>query len=763
MQGKITELPGELDFNFRVNNESGTYILKVSRPDIKKDFIDYQYKILKHINKSSTGLLAPQIIKNSDGSCISRWMDNSGQTRWVRLYTWIDGKMWSSIKPHNDSLLFSLGIESAQVTKVLQDFDHPLAHREFEWDINQASWTHEFIDLFTGELKSTVTYFQNRFLEILPRLNNLNKGVIHNDINDNNIIVSQNLSYPEVKAIIDYGDSIYTSQINNLAITIAYAIMDKSDPLQAAIQIVRGYHSVFQIDEEELNLLYDLIAMRLVISLTKSAINKSKEPENAYLLISEESAIDLLKKWHELNNTLVTYSFRNACGLNPSPLEMDFKKWIGKNTCKVQDLFPTLIIKKTLSVDLSVSSSWLGNRKAYLDNALTSNKLRALQLANPKAIIAGGYLEARPFYTSDIFKKEGNNGPEYRTIHLGIDFWVEKETPVHSLFDGKVFSIHNNVGDKDYGPTLILEHAFDNNLKFYTLYGHLSRSTMKLFTMGEFVQKGELIAYVGNNSENGNWAPHLHFQLMLDMLGNTNDFPGVAFPSEIEIWRSICPDPNLLFNTRPSHKQQANDAAEIIKIRERHLGKNLSLSYEKPLKMVRGEGVYLIDETGRKYLDTVNNVAHVGHEHSRVVEAGQKQMAVLNTNTRYLHDNIVEFANQLLKTFPKELSVVYFVNSGSEANELALRMAKTYTGQKDMIAVEIGYHGNTNACIDVSSYKFDSEGGKGCPEHTHIVPLPDTFRGIYQGATAAEKYASHIKQQVLNIQEEGRNVAGFYM
>ncbi len=139
----------------------------------------------------------------------------------------------------------------------------------------------------------------------------------------------------------------------------------------------------------------------------------------------------------------------------------------------------------------------------------------------------------------------------------------------------------------------------------------------------------------------------------------------------------------------------------------------------------------------------------------------QKQTAVLNTNTRYLHENINEFAKELLSTFPQELSVVHFVNSGSEANELALRMAYTFTGQKDMIAIEVGYHGNTNSCINISSYKFDGKGGKGAPEYTHIVPLPDSYRGIYQGENTGAKYASHIKNQIEKVNAKGRKIAGF--
>jgi 4-aminobutyrate aminotransferase-like enzyme len=248
---------------------------------------------------------------------------------------------------------------------------------------------------------------------------------------------------------------------------------------------------------------------------------------------------------------------------------------------------------------------------------------------------------------------------------------------------------------------------------------------------------------------------------MLSVLGYEKDFPGVAYPNEVEVWKSICPDPNLLFGQPGLQKQASVDPSLTTAYRKEHLGLSLSLSYSEPLKIVRGDGAYLIDHQGRRYLDTVNNVAHVGHEHPRVVRAGQQQMAVLNTNTRYLHDNINEFARELLSTFPEELSVVHLVNSGSEANELALRMAQSCTAQKDMIAVEVGYHGNTNACVNVSSYKFDGKGGSGAPEHTHIVPLPDRFRGIHRGEETGPLYAAHVQEQIERIHSKGRKPAAF--
>ncbi|HEU4934368.1 MAG TPA: aminotransferase class III-fold pyridoxal phosphate-dependent enzyme, partial [Pyrinomonadaceae bacterium] len=162
----------------------------------------------------------------------------------------------------------------------------------------------------------------------------------------------------------------------------------------------------------------------------------------------------------------------------------------------------------------------------------------------------------------------------------------------------------------------------------------------------------------------------------------------------------------------------------FIKERRRLLGHNLSIAYEKPLHIVRGSMQYLFDAEGHRYLDAYNNVAHVGHCHPKVVAAGQRQMELLNTNTRYLSELILEYAEKLTATLPEPLRVCYFVNSGSEANELAIRLARAHTKARDMIVLDHAYHGNTTTLIDLSPYKHNGPGGEGPPSWVHTVPLP---------------------------------------
>ncbi len=161
-----------------------------------------------------------------------------------------------------------------------------------------------------------------------------------------------------------------------------------------------------------------------------------------------------------------------------------------------------------------------------------------------------------------------------------------------------------------------------------------------------------------------------------------------------------------------------------------------SISFGNPVKFIRGRGSYLIDERGRSFLDLYNNVCHVGHCHPHVVRAGQQQMAQLNTNSRYLTEAHVAYAERLASRLPSALDTVFLVNSGTEANELALRLACTHTGHNDIWVVENAYHGHTRRLIDVSPYKFLGPGGKGKSEPwAHVVSMPDGFRGAYKGQT----------------------------
>lgn len=767
LKGSIRPLSGEVDLNFLLETEKGErFCFKIAHPQTAVADLEFQNAMMEHLQAAGLGLEIPVPLEGKGGEKIITHQFPNGEVRYLRALTWVDGRCFAEANPHTPALLEKVGALCGKLSAALADFDHPAAHRWIKWDPSQAIWTQDQLRAIQDRDKRNLAawaleLFQQKAVPLFP---GLRQSVTYNDANDYNILLSFDPLNPEVPGVIDFGDAVFTHTINELAIAIAYAAMDKPDPLAVISQMTRGYHAHYRLQPAEAEVLFPLIVARLLISVVCSAQNLVANPDNVYLQISDRPAWDLLEKLQKVSPVLVQCTIREACGWAPHPSAERFVNWAKANHAQFAPLVEIDLHGASCTwLDCSVGSLELGNHADIADaQRLHQQILTTMQNAGAQVAI-GRYNEARPLYTTDAFAVQGNEGPEWRSVHIGLDVFMPAGTPVFAPLDGIVHSFQDNAADRDYGPAIILQHEVSPELTFYTLYGHLSRSSLEGLYVGKPIQKGEHLCWMGPMPENGNWSPHLHFQVMLDMLDLRGDFPGVAFPNKRAVWTGICPDPWYLIAGEASPPTAGTEIDQILAARRQSLSPNLSISYADPLYMQRGVGAFLFDHTGRRYLDTVNNVAHVGHEHPRVVKAGQRQMAVLNTNTRYLHPNLTRFAEALLRTAPAPLEVAFFVNSGSEANELALRLAKTYTNQQDILALQVGYHGNTNACVEISSYKFDGPGGKGASPWVQVLPLPDTYRGLYRGDSiaSAQQYAQHADRAIEQLQARGRGPAAF--
>jgi 4-aminobutyrate aminotransferase-like enzyme len=200
----------------------------------------------------------------------------------------------------------------------------------------------------------------------------------------------------------------------------------------------------------------------------------------------------------------------------------------------------------------------------------------------------------------------------------------------------------------------------------------------------------------------------------------------------------------------------APDRDALIARRKRLLGANLSLTYRRPLHIVRGDGVWLHDADGRAYLDVYNNVPQVGHCHPHVVEAVARQIATLNTNTRYLHETVLDYAERLTATMPEGLDVCLFVNSGSEANDVAWRIARTITGNAGALVMENAYHGITEAIAALSPYEVPDSA---LAPHVRTLRGPDTYRGPWTGADAGARFAEDADRAIASLAASGMRPA----
>ncbi|WP_052549405.1 aminotransferase class III-fold pyridoxal phosphate-dependent enzyme [Enhygromyxa salina] len=234
------------------------------------------------------------------------------------------------------------------------------------------------------------------------------------------------------------------------------------------------------------------------------------------------------------------------------------------------------------------------------------------------------------------------------------------------------------------------------------------------------------------------------------LLGKLTEFGRRAVT---KYWTSACGLP------APVRVPGARSRPRLLAQRRVRLGAALSLAYDSPLYIRRGEGTWLFDEHDNAYLDCVNNISHVGHCHPRVVAEATRQIATLNTNTRYLHEGILHYAEQLTATLPGELSVVFLVCSGTEANELALRIARAHTGANEVVVVDGAYHGNSSTMVDISPYKFDGPGGRGRPDWVHVLDTPDPLHGRHGDNGPA--YARGIAAAADRARARGDGLAAF--
>jgi 4-aminobutyrate aminotransferase-like enzyme len=445
---------------------------------------------------------------------------------------------------------------------------------------------------------------------------------------------------------------------------------------------------------------------------------------------------------------------RRAAGFEPHPRSAALQRWIRDHGAAAQPLVKPDPKSCGVLLDCSIGSLDLEGVDPRDAADFSRRVARHLEDVGSEVGI-GRYDEPRSLYASDQFSAEGEEARERRTIHLGVDLFQPAGSPVFAPYAGKVHSFRDNDLPLDYGPTILLEHTTDVG-PLYSLFGHLSRESLGGLEVGQEVAAGDQLATLGDIDVNGGWPPHLHFQWVVDPLGEVGNYPGVARQSLRSVWKSLSPDPSPTVGVDLRYRDRST-TSERLERRGKLLPPSMSLSYREPLTMVRGVGAYLFDEQANGYLDCVNNVCHVGHARREVVRAAARQMAVLNTNTRYLHDEILRYAERLLEWMPAPLEVCFLVNSGSEANELALRLARQATQKVGRIAIEAGYHGNTDSLIDVSSYKCEGAGGSGVPTGVVMMPLPDPFRGLYRDATSegAMRYASHLDAAIVELESVG--------
>jgi 4-aminobutyrate aminotransferase-like enzyme/Ser/Thr protein kinase RdoA (MazF antagonist) len=764
LSGGLAALDSERDQNFRLTEADGTsWVLKIANAAEDSQALAFQAALLRHVQAVDPALPLPHLRPTLGGEDLGRTTDRDSQAHFVRLVSWLPGQLYSGCRKTAD-LHGNLGETLGLLDRALQSFGHPGAHRIFDWDIKQAGRSQARLD-FIDDVKqrAVLEHFLGRFeTKVAPRLARLRAQVIHGDANDNNLLVDAAVGR-RITGLIDFGDAIHSATIGELAVACAYAILDEAAPIDVAGRIAAGYHRAYPLQSDELDLLFDLIAMRLVTSVTLSASRRERVKDNAYLNISEAPAWAMLERLRAMDPALATGMIRHACGLEAAPGAKAAIAWIADNRDRlhpVLDRSPATLSKAI--VPFGDAAHPIAKASAARRPEEAERLWRGIAEQERIELGIGPWCEERPVYSSDAFKSAF--APEQRrSLHLGLDLFAPAGTNVRTPLEATVVDLFETDIPLDYGHAVLLKHDADGAV-FYSLWGHLSAGTVRARKVGERLDGGAVIGQLGDTHENGNWQPHVHIQLITYQPQCAADIIGAGEPGYRLVWEELFPDPaGLVGLPRETFHRDGKTKDALLKARKSKLIRNLSISYRQPLKIVRGEGVWLIDETGRAFLDCYNNVAQLGHSNPEIVETMARQAAILNTNTRYLHDNVIAYAEALTATLPAKLKVAAFCCTGSEANDLALRMARTHTKARDVIALDWAYHGHTQALIDVSPYKYKRKGGKERPRATWEAPLPDAYRAPadWPKAEIGRRYAQPVAEIAASLAKEGRGLAAF--
>ena len=748
VEASASPLPSDRDLNFRLDGPEGPIgVLKISNANEDPDFLALQAMAMQHLAERGLPVAA---VLGTDTTTIDQ------QQHAVRLVSWLDGSALGAARPVTTNMMREVGRLLARVDAALTDLDRTAAPTAFPWNLCQARRTLESrLDLLSGEQAALIRHFLDLYGETVePRRHELPHQLIHGDANDYNVLVGP-ASDPGrgVSALLDFGDMVYSARIGDPAIAAAYLAFHRSDPIEALEAVLAGYHAEEAVSEAEASAFFVFVALRLCISVCMSAEQRAAEPDNAYLSISEEDAWRTLETFRSLHPRLVHYRLRAALDWEPVPGSTAVTDWIRANAATCHPIvLPARDGAPPVHFDFSVASlDWDADSIAVPGHAAD-----AIWSQCGPSVGIGRWNEPRLAYTGSAYETASG---ERRTVHIGVDLFRPEETPVHAPFDGTVHSLCVHHDAYDYGGCVLLEHAPADGPVFWTLYGHLSHESVGKLRPGQVIKGGEPFVRLGAFEENGGWVPHLHFQLVTDLLDMEGTFPGVAAPAQAATWLSLSPSPRDLPGLGVACEAPARPSvSDLMERRSRVMSGALSVSYDRKLHIVRGHGQWLFDAEGRAFLDAVNNVPHVGHSNPRVVDALHRQMRTLTTNTRYLHERILEYAERLGALLPDPLEVCFFVNSGSEANDLALRLARAATGKRDIMVLDGAYHGNLTTLIDISPYKFEGRGGGGKPSGTRVVPMPDPYRGAHRGMTleTGRAYAATVAEAAAD-----GNVAAF--
>lgn len=703
-------LGSQQDANFLLRRPSGepVGVLKIANPAFSRIELEAQDAAAAFIAEAEDIRTARNVADSSDVQ-VSRIADVDGLL--ARVITYLPGGTLSGDGYLRPAQVAALGDLAGRACRALAGFDHPGVDRVLQWDLRHATRTVEVLagHIADGHRRQTVeSAAAAAWQAVSPYAADLPVQVIHGDITGDNVVCDPTTGLPD--GLIDFGDLMRSWTVAELAVTIATLLRhDGSEPV-GTLPAIAAFHAVRPLSAAEVEVLWPLVVLRAAVLVFSGIHQSALDAENEYASSALDNEWRIFERANGIPLDVMTAQIRHGLGVEqPTPGIAGERPLFALDPAAVARL------------DLSPESDAV-DAGVWLEPDCEDRLARAALAAGAAAVVS-------TFGQARLTRSATLSPVSPATVATGIQLWPAATLSLTAPWPGRLEAGADTLTLTGPAGTLVVQGA-----------------VRQTGAGGDVVAGAELAAVDG--------------PVWIQVRRHEAETPRFVRPEYAAGWLHRVSDPAVLLGLAPA-TGLVQDGAALRKRRARSFAEVQEHYYQQPPRIERGWREHLIGTDGRSYLDMVNNVAVLGHGHPQLAEAAARQWRRLNTNSRFNYQSVVDLSERLAATLPDPLDTVFLVNSGSEADDLALRLAMATTGRHDVVAVAEAYHGWTYATDAISTSIADNPNALSTrPPWVHTVPSPNAYRGEYRGA-AASRYAPEAVAIIERLVAEGNPPAAF--
>ncbi len=712
----------DCNFIIRGGDDEILGVLKIANPAFNASELDAQDVAADRIAEAEPSLRIAVPMPNLAGEKCTAITGLLDGTAYVRLLRFLPGGTLYESGYLPPAAVAELGSAAGRVSRALAGFEHPGLDRALQWDLRYGADVVAELISHVGDAsqRARVEEFATAAWARIALVSaELPLQATHLDLTDANVVVmrgADGAAHPD--GVIDFGDLSYSWAVSELAITVSSVLGHAGTGPTSILPGVRAFHAIRPLSSAEAEALWPMLVLRTAVLIVSGAQQAALDPDNAYVTEQTEGEIRMFDQATSLPVDVMTSLIKAELGLADDP------QAVTVDTALVERLDPDDVVTLDLSVqsdtydEAFVPGGWL---RPGIENELATcavdngAKLVITRFGQPRLS------RARPL---------SQHSPD--VVATGLSLWPSTTTAVVAPWEGEVV---------DRGDDDLTLRGSDYEL---TLVGVASPPPV-----GARLRAGAQLGTIAA----GQWA-----ELGVRPVGAPSA-PRLVSVELAKGWLTLTRDPRQVLGLAALPDTEESDA--LLARRQKSFAKVQEHYYAKPPQIERGWRHFLMSTAARSYLDMVNNVTVLGHAHPRVADTAVRQLRKLNTNSRFNYEAVVEFSERLAAMLPEPLDTVFLVNSGSEASDLALRLAMVASGKRDVVAVREAYHGWTYATDAVSTSVADNPNALATrPDWVHTVESPNSFRGKFRGADAS-RYAGEAVAQIEGLIADGRAPAAF--